>query len=57
MEFDFINSWKSNVKSWSRIQATLRVGRLTVFELDFNYDAGFVELMIMNFGCSANWGW
>jgi hypothetical protein len=55
MQFDFVNSWKSTVKSWGRIQATLRVGRLTVFEIDYNHNASFIEVMIMNFGFNASW--
>ena len=55
MKMNGINSWKSPVKRWKRIQLVLRVGRLSVLDIDLNWDSQYLSGMIMNYGFEITW--
>ena len=50
MKLDCINSWrKGNKRIWVG-DIKLRVGRITLFELTWNFKLKFLRLMVLNFG-------
>jgi hypothetical protein len=48
----FKNSWKSNAKQWDKIQINVRIGAVTVFNLDIDWSAKKFSLSLMNFKIS-----
>ena len=48
----FKNSWKSKTKQWDKIQINIRVGAVTVFNLDVDWGNKKFSLSIMNFKLS-----
>jgi len=50
MKLDCINSWrKGNKRVWVG-NIKLRVGRITLFELAWDFKLKFLRLMVLNFG-------
>lgn len=48
----FKNSWGSKIKQWDKIQVNVRLGAITVFNLDFDWSEKKFSLSIMNFKIS-----
>ena len=50
MKLDYINSWrKGNKRVWVG-NIKFRVGRITLFELAWDFKLRFLRLMVLNFG-------
>lgn len=47
-----INSWKSSTKQWDKIQINVRLGAVTIFNLDTDWSSKKFSLSIMNFKLS-----
>ena len=47
----FKNSWKKT-KKWDKIQINVRIGAITVFELDLDWSNKKFSLSVMNFKIS-----
>ena len=48
----FKNSWKSNTKQWDKLQINIRVGAITVFNLEVDWSRKKFSLSEMNFKLS-----
>ena len=48
-----INSWKSKVKQSDKIDITVRISSLSVFELNIDFSKKFYRLVILNFGINS----
>ena len=48
----FKNSWKSNTKQWDKLQINIRLGAVTVFNLDIDWSKRKFSLSVMNFKLS-----
>jgi len=48
----FKHSWGSKTKQWDKIQINVRVGAVTVFNLDLDWSSKIFSLSIMNFKLS-----
>lgn len=46
------NSWKSSTKQWDKIQINVRLGAVTIFNLDIDWSSKKFSLSIMNFKLS-----
>ena len=50
MKLDYINSWKKGNKRVWIGDICVRLGRITVFELSWDFKLKFIRLMVLNFG-------
>ena len=50
MIVDYINSWKKGNKQVWKGNISIRLGRITLFELKWNFEGGYIRLMLLNFG-------
>ena len=50
MRLDFINSWRKGNKQVWRGDITLRFGRITLFDLQWDIRGRSIRLMLLNFG-------
>jgi hypothetical protein len=48
----FKNSWGSKSKQWDKIQINVRIGAVTVFNLDIDWSSKTFSLSLMNFKIS-----
>lgn len=48
----FKNSWRSRNKKWDKIQINVRLGAITVFNLDVDWSIKKFSLSVMNFKIS-----
>lgn len=48
----FKNSWKSKSKQWDKLQINVRLGAVTVFNLDLDWSKRKFSLSILNFKIS-----
>ena len=48
----FKNSWKSKSKQWDKLQINVRLGVVTVFNLDLDWSRRKFSLSILNFKIS-----
>ena len=48
----FKNSWGSRFKQWDKIQINLRIGAVTVFNLDLDWSAERFSISLINFKIS-----
>lgn len=48
----FKNSWKSNTKQWDKLQINIRIGAITVFNLEVDWSRKKFSLSVMNFKLS-----
>ncbi len=55
MKIDFINSWKKGNKKVWRGDITLRLGRITLLEMQWDFKSNFLRLMLLNFGYKITW--
>jgi hypothetical protein len=46
------NSWRSPNKQWDKIQINVRLGAVTIFNLDIDWSSKKFSLSIMNFKLS-----
>jgi hypothetical protein len=46
------NSWRSKSKQWDKIQINIRLGAVTVFNLDLDWSRRKFSLSVMNFKLS-----
>ena len=49
--FDLINSWDSSTKQWDKIEFEARIGKLTLFELNIDFNKSF-RICIFNLALS-----
>tara|TARA_R110002020_G_scaffold2532_2_gene12131 strand:+ start:1050 stop:1217 length:168 start_codon:yes stop_codon:yes gene_type:complete len=50
MRLDYINSWKKgNKQSWKG-DISIRFGRITLFELEWDFRGQYIRFMLLNFG-------
>ena len=50
MKLDYINSWKKGNKQVWKGNVTLRFGRITLFELKWDFRGRSIRLLILNLG-------
>jgi|TARA_R110002020_G_scaffold277157_2_gene492380 hypothetical protein len=50
MRVDFINSWKKGNKQTWKGDVTFRFGRITLFELNWDFRGRSIRLMLFNIG-------
>jgi hypothetical protein len=48
-----INSWKSKVKQSDKIDITVRISSLSIFELNIDFSKKSYRLVILNFGINS----
>tara|TARA_R100000781_G_scaffold76687_1_gene47609 strand:+ start:173 stop:340 length:168 start_codon:yes stop_codon:yes gene_type:complete len=55
MKIDFINSWKKGNKQIWKGDITLRFGRITLLEIEWDLKLKSLRLMLLNFGYKIMW--
>ena len=50
MKLDYINSWRKGNKQVWKGNICIRLGRITLFELKWNFKGRYIRLMLLNFG-------
>lgn len=51
---EIINSWKSEVKQWGKVNIKVRIGRITLFDLYIDQPKRRYGITLLNLGLKNN---